>query len=91
MKILETLMRSVRPPSSLETPTTIRSPSMIHTIKGRLFALLGVLGTLLVGSAALSNYALYRDFRGLESIYADRVMPLSQFGAMRDGEGISGF
>ncbi|MGU3417301.1 methyl-accepting chemotaxis protein [Methylobacterium sp. D54C] len=57
---------------------------MIHTIKGRLFALLGVLGTLLVGSAALSNYALYKDFRGLESIYADRVMPLSQFGAMRD-------
>ena len=57
---------------------------MINTIKGRLFALLAVLGTLLIGSAALSNYALYKNFRGLESIYADRVMPLSQFGTMRD-------
>ncbi|MEE7505944.1 translation elongation factor [Methylobacterium mesophilicum] len=42
------------------------------------------LGTLLITSTAFSNYALYKNYRGLESIYADRVIPLSQFGAMRD-------
>ncbi|MEE7501989.1 methyl-accepting chemotaxis protein [Methylobacterium mesophilicum] len=57
---------------------------MMITIKGRLLALLAALGTLLITSTAFSNYALYKNYRGLESIYADRVIPLSQFGAMRD-------
>ncbi|WP_331302562.1 methyl-accepting chemotaxis protein [Methylobacterium oryzae] len=62
----------------------IRSLSMNITIKGRIIGLLTALTSLLVISAGLGNYAVYENSRALESIYADRIMPLSQFGAMRD-------
>ncbi|SDM57735.1 methyl-accepting chemotaxis sensory transducer with TarH sensor [Methylobacterium phyllostachyos] len=54
------------------------------SIKARLIALLALLGTLLLGSALLGNYALRSTSRSLATIVADRVVPLSQFSALRD-------
>ncbi|MCJ2085631.1 methyl-accepting chemotaxis protein [Methylobacterium sp. E-005] len=54
------------------------------SIKTRLIALLAMLGTLLVGTAALGNYALHSNSRSLGTIFADRIAPLAQFSAFRD-------
>ena len=50
----------------------------------RLIALLAMLGTLLLGTAALGSYALQSNSRSLGTIFADRIIPLSQFSALRD-------
>jgi len=54
------------------------------SIKVRLIALLALLGTLLLGSAGLGNFALRSNSGSLATIVADRVVPLSQFSALRD-------
>ncbi|MCJ2017822.1 methyl-accepting chemotaxis protein [Methylobacterium sp. E-065] len=54
------------------------------SIKVRLIALLVMLGTLLLGSAALGNFALRSGNRSLHTIVEDRILPLSQFSTFRD-------
>ncbi len=54
------------------------------SIKLRLIALLAMLGTLLLGTVALGSYALQSNSRSLDTIFADRILPLSQFSALRD-------
>ena len=54
------------------------------SIKVRLIALLAMLGTLLLGTATLGSYALQSNSRSLGTIFADRIVPLSQFSALRD-------
>ncbi|MCJ2062528.1 methyl-accepting chemotaxis protein [Methylobacterium sp. J-088] len=54
------------------------------SIKVRLIALLVMLGTLLLGSAALGNFALRSSDRSLHTIVEDRILPLSQFSTFRD-------
>jgi methyl-accepting chemotaxis protein len=54
------------------------------SIKARLIALLTALGILLVSSTALGNYALQSNYSSLQTIYADRVVCLSQFSQIRD-------
>ncbi|WP_457105808.1 methyl-accepting chemotaxis protein [Methylobacterium sp. P5_C11] len=57
---------------------------MINTIKGRLFVLLGLLGALLLASALVGQFALTRSNDNLRTAYENRVVPLSQFIAMRE-------
>ena len=54
------------------------------SIKVRLIALLVMLGTVLLGSAALGNFALRSSDRSLHTIVEDRILPLSQFSTFRD-------
>ena len=56
----------------------------VRTIKGRLITLLLGLGVLLVISVIFGQFALSRSNASLKSVYEDRVVPLSQFMAMRD-------
>jgi methyl-accepting chemotaxis protein len=59
--------------------------AIVQTIKGRLIALLTLLGVLLLASALMGQVSLSRSNNSLQSIYEDRVVPLSQFMALRDG------
>jgi methyl-accepting chemotaxis protein len=43
-----------------------------------------MLGALLFTSVALGTYALRSNSESLETIFKDRVVPLSQFGMLRD-------
>lgn len=54
------------------------------SIKARLIALLAILGALLFTSVALGTYALRSNSESLETIFKDRVVPLSQFSMLRD-------
>jgi methyl-accepting chemotaxis protein len=54
------------------------------SIKARLIALLAMLGALLFTSVALGTYALRSNSDSLETIFKDRVVPLSQFSMLRD-------
>ncbi|MFB0492653.1 methyl-accepting chemotaxis protein [Methylobacterium sp. OAE515] len=54
------------------------------SIKARLIALLAMLGALLFSSVALGSYALRSNSESLETIFKDRVVPLSQFSMLRD-------
>ncbi|MBP1179458.1 methyl-accepting chemotaxis protein [Methylobacterium sp. PvR107] len=54
------------------------------SIKARLIALLAMLGALLFTSVALGTYALRSNSESLETIFRDRIVPLSQFSTLRD-------
>jgi methyl-accepting chemotaxis protein len=54
------------------------------SIKTRLIALFTALGVLLLGSTGLGNYALYSSYHSLQTLFADRVVCLSQFSEIRD-------
>jgi methyl-accepting chemotaxis protein len=56
----------------------------LNTIKGRLFVLLALLGTLLLASDLIGQLTLSRSNHSLKTVYEDRVVPLSQFMAIRD-------
>ena len=58
--------------------------AVLSTIRGRLFILLALLGTLLLGSDMIGQLALSRSNNSIEAVYKDRVVPLSQFMAIRD-------
>ncbi len=57
---------------------------MLMSIKTRLIALFTALGVLLLGSTGLRNYALYSSYHSLQTLFADRVVCLSQFSEIRD-------
>ncbi|MBE7200716.1 MAG: Tar ligand binding domain-containing protein [Parafilimonas terrae] len=54
------------------------------SIKARLMLLLAMMGLLLLGSAALGNFALHSSRSSLRTIFADRVLCLSQISEIRD-------
>lgn len=54
------------------------------TIKSQLLLLMGVLLLMLVGVGALGAYELHKAERRVETIYADRVVPLSQLKKVAD-------
>jgi methyl-accepting chemotaxis protein len=54
------------------------------TIKGRLIALLAVMGLLLLGSAAMGNVALHWNHQSFKSVFDDRIVCLRQFSMIRD-------
>jgi methyl-accepting chemotaxis protein len=54
------------------------------SIKARLIALITLLAALLFGSTALGMHALHSDFKSLQTVFEDRVVPLSQFSKLRD-------
>ena len=57
---------------------------ILHTIKGRLVVVPVLLGALLLISALMGQFALFRSNGSLQSVYEDRVVPLGQFMALRD-------
>ncbi|SFG79136.1 methyl-accepting chemotaxis protein [Methylobacterium gossipiicola] len=54
------------------------------TIKQRLVSVLAVIGLLLLGTAALGNFALHWSHSSLKTVYEDRVVCLRQFSVIRD-------
>lgn len=57
---------------------------MINTIKGRLIILIALLGTLLLASVLVGQFALSSSNNNLRIAYENRVVPLSQFLAVRE-------
>ncbi|MDQ0448765.1 methyl-accepting chemotaxis protein [Methylobacterium aerolatum] len=54
------------------------------TVKLRLVVLLGILGLLLVATAALGNFALHWSHSSIKTMFDDRVVCLRQFSVIRD-------
>ena len=59
--------------------------AIFQTIKGRLVVLLTLLGVLLLASVLMGQFALSRSNSSLLTVYEDRVVPLGQFMALRNG------
>jgi methyl-accepting chemotaxis protein len=59
--------------------------AILQTIKGRLVVLLTLLGSLLLASVLMGQFALSRSNGSLQTVYEDRVVPLGQFMALRGG------
>ena len=58
--------------------------AVFTTIKGRIFVLLALLGSLLLASDLIGQLALSRSNHSLQTVYEDRVVSLRQFLAIRD-------
>lgn len=54
------------------------------TIKQRLVSVLTAIGLILLGTAALGNFALHWSHSSLKTVYEDRVVCLRQFSIIRD-------